>query len=123
MKASNNTILFCDDDEGILDVVSIILSDKGYNVEALLDSRKVYNQIRVSKPMLIILDLWMPNLSGEEITRELKKNKATQNIPVIILSASKDTPKIAKKIGADNFISKPFDISVLEEMVAKYASS
>jgi PleD family two-component response regulator len=61
----------------------------------------------------------MPEMNGEEITRSLKANTNTQHIPIVIVSASRDTEKVARKVGADDFISKPFDIIELEEKVAR----
>lgn len=116
------SILVCDDDIGILEVVSIILEQKGYCVTALNDSEDVLKTVEEQAPHLILLDLWMPNISGEELTLKLKKQKATKNIPVVIVSASKDTQKIATSAGANGFIVKPFDINDLESLVEKYIS-
>ncbi len=114
------SVLICDDDEGIIDVASIILSDAGYDVIAITESRDVLSHATKSNPQLILLDLWMPNMSGEEVTKELKRNPKTSNIPIIIISASRNTEDIAKRIGADHFICKPFDIDELEKVVKKY---
>lgn len=114
------TILVCDDDDGILDVVTIILNEMGYKVIALCDSEEVLTFVEHSPPDLILLDLWMPNISGEELTVKLKKNIKSQLIPIIIISASKDTEKIASDSGADDCLIKPFDIEELENMVKKY---
>lgn len=114
------SVLICDDDEGIIDVASIILSDAGYDVIAITESREVLSLATKSNPQLILLDLWMPNMSGEEVTKELKQNPKTSNIPIIIISASRNTEDIARRIGADHFICKPFDIDELEKVVKKY---
>lgn len=116
----NKAILICDDDEGIIDVATIILSDAGYNVVAMTESRDVLEKAKKVNPKLILLDLWMPNLSGEEVTKQLKENPETSNIPIIIVSASRHTPDIAKRIGADYFLCKPFDIDELETIVKRY---
>lgn len=113
-------VLICDDDEGILDVIKIILEEKGYDVFILSKSEKVYETVDTFKPDVILLDLWMPGISGETITKELKKTSKTKMIPIIIVSANKDTIKIAKELEADDFLCKPFNIDRLEEMVDKY---
>lgn len=110
-------ILICDDDEGIVDVTSIVLKESGYEIMSITDSENIYDAIEEFKPDLILLDLWMPILNGEEITKNLKSNRSTSGIPIIIVSASKDTEKTAYAIGADSFICKPFDIAELEETV------
>jgi len=113
-------ILICDDDEGIADIVKIVLENKNYHVVSLTRSDHIYERIRSLEPDLILLDLWMPNLGGDEITRHLKQNEETKDIPIIIVSASKDTEQIAKEIGADGFLFKPFDIEKLESLVERY---
>lgn len=114
------SILVCEDDEGILDVITIILSEKGYAVTPLARSEEIYRHIAKDRPDLIFLDLWMPGLSGEDITLALKKDTSTRDIPVIIISANKDTAKIAKRSGADAYLPKPFDIADLEQIVERF---
>jgi CheY-like chemotaxis protein len=116
-------ILICEDDEGIAEIVQILLEGKGYKVACLHDSRTVYTKIAEVKPDLILLDLWMPGLNGEEIVRHLKGNEITRPIPIIIISANRDTEKIAKQTGADAFLAKPFDLAVLENIVEDYLSN
>lgn len=117
---NTKTVLICDDDEGILDVVSIVLEDQGYNVVTVMNSNEIFHEIERANPVLILLDLWMPGLTGEQITARLKKSDQTKNIPVIIISASKDAQEVARVIGADDCINKPFDIHHLEKVVEKF---
>jgi len=114
------TVLICDDDEGIVDVATIILRDAGFKVVPVTSSLAVIETVRSVKPDVILLDLWMPDISGEELTIQLKKNPETTTIPVILVSASRDTENIATKSGANDFIKKPFDIDELEQYVRKY---
>ena len=117
---SERCVLICEDDEGITEVAQIVLESKGYRVVTQSDSANIYQKIEEIKPDLILLDLWMPGLSGEEITRYLKEGSQTRHIPIIIMSANKDTEQIARSAGAENFIAKPFDIADLEDMVDQY---
>jgi DNA-binding response OmpR family regulator len=105
-----------------VEVATIILQNKGYTVVAITNGDTIFDKIKSARPNVILLDLWMPHRTGEEITRELKSNKDTKDIPIIIVSASKDTEKVSRRIGADDFICKPFDIEVLEALVDKYAA-
>ena len=120
MDTRTKTVLICEDDEGIIDVTTIVLQEKGYKVIPLLDCQKVYEYVDALKPDIILLDLWMPDINGEEVTRTLKSNDHTKHIPIIIISANKDTEKIAKNAGADTFLCKPFDIEELEQTVERY---
>jgi DNA-binding response OmpR family regulator len=120
MKAIlSKTILICDDDPGILDVTSIVLQDLGFNVVALPTSISIFETIEKEKPDAVLLDLWMPELSGEEITKRLKSKQNTKHLPVIIVSASRDTEKVAREAGANDFLHKPFTIAELEEKVTR----
>ncbi|WP_129717564.1 PleD family two-component system response regulator [Pedobacter sp. SYP-B3415] len=115
-------VLVCDDDEAILDVTTLVLEDSGYEVTPVIESTQIYDVIRQVKPDLLLLDLWMPDLSGEDITRFVKSDAELQNIPIIIISASSEGRRIAEEIKADGFLPKPFDIDGLIEMVARYTA-
>lgn len=117
---SDKNVLICEDDEGITDVAQIVLEGMGYQVTVQNDSTNIFNRIAEVKPNLILLDLWMPGLSGEEIARTLKANPSTRDIPIIIMSANKDTAQIATKAGANAFLAKPFDITALENLVEDF---
>ena len=116
-------ILVCDDDEGIIDVTNIVLTEKGYDVKTVSNCKNIFQKIKQFRPCVILLDLWMPDMTGDEITRILKDDYETKDIPVIIVSASKDTEKVARLAGADDFICKPFDIDELEQKVEEYVSA
>ncbi len=115
-------ILICDDDEGILDLLTMLLEDNGFDVIAEQSSLNVYKIIESEHPDLLILDLWMPVLSGDQVLRMLKNNPATQTLPVMIISASMEGKQIAVLAGADDFMAKPFDVNTLVERVKKFLS-
>lgn len=115
---AKQTVVLCDDDEGILEVARIVLEDKGYRVVTCLDCEEIFKKIEKEKPAVVLLDLWMPKQGGDEITKILKSREETKNIPVIIVSASKDAVHVAKEVGADGCLCKPFDIEELETKVA-----
>lgn len=114
------TVFVCDDDVGIVDVVKIVLKEAGYTVVTSADSESVLETVKKIRPDLILIDLWMPGMGGEQIIPLLKKDKKTVNIPIIVISASKDTQDVANRAGADGFLYKPFDITDLENIVKKY---
>ncbi|OOQ60347.1 histidine kinase [Mucilaginibacter pedocola] len=115
----NKTILICDDDEGILDMLELILEETGYRIIPVKNSLLIYEEIEKQSPDLILLDLWMPVLSGDQVLRTLRKNPETNNIPVIVISASREGQRIANEAGADDFIAKPFDLDQLVNRVQK----
>lgn len=112
-------ILVCDDDKGISEVIKIILENQGYAVKVLDSSVKIQKSVQDYSPNLIFLDLWMPGVDGRYIAKMLKKDEETKNIPLIIISALNETERIAKRIGADDFLSKPFNLDELVEKVQR----
>jgi DNA-binding response OmpR family regulator len=113
-------ILAVDDDNDILEVVQYILEESGYEVETLSDGRNLFNAIRQHQPDLILLDIMLGGLDGRELCRHLKLSKETQDIPVILISASHDLSKTINQNGGPNdFIAKPFDIDVLLNSVKR----
>ena len=110
---NNKTILICDDDEGILELVSLVLEDSGFQTVCVQNSLEVFKNISRENPDLIFLDLWMPQMSGDQVLKVLRDDSATSNIPVIVMSASRDGVQIAKQAGANDFLAKPFDIDDL----------
>lgn len=113
-------VFICDDDAGIVDVVRIVLEEAGYTVIVSGTTETVVKSVKRLLPNLILIDLWMPGLGGEQIVQLLKKDSTCANIPVIVISASKDTEQVAKRVGADGFLYKPFDIRDLERVVKKH---
>ena len=114
---NSKKILVCDDDEGILDMVSFVLEDSGYEVIPEKNSMNVYNLIERENPDLLLLDLWMPVLSGDQVLKVLKSSPITKGLPVIVISASTEGQRIAEEAGASSFLAKPFDIDQLVDRV------
>lgn len=112
-------ILVCDDDQDILDLVRMVLEDN-FQVTAEIDSTRLMQRAATLKPDLILLDMWMPHLRGDQLTTVLKKQPDSSNIPVVIFSASKDGREEAFSAGADDFLAKPFDIDELINIAKQY---
>lgn len=117
-----NKILVCDDDQAITEMMTIMLETNGYEVKILPSGKAIQRLVKEYLPDLILLDIWMPGIGGEEATKLLKRDLDIKSIPIIIISAlQKDEVKaMAKKIGADSFLSKPFDMDDLLKIVAKH---
>lgn len=121
-STSGKTILLCDDDAGITAVTSIVLDDLGCKVFTVDSGQNVVPAVHKYKPDLVLLDLGLPIKSGEEILNELKKDPDTHDVPVIVVSASKDTAQVATRAKADAFLCKPFDIEALEQIIKEHVS-
>ncbi|RYF26004.1 MAG: response regulator [Flavobacteriales bacterium] len=103
-------ILICDDDPGIMDLMEVILVDSGYEVFAASNSLLVKALIEKETPDLVILDLWMPVLSGDLVLQLIRQMPERSELPVVAISAGRDAKRIATEAGANAFVAKPFDI-------------
>ena len=118
-KKQSKKILLADDDPAIVDSMQMILETMGYCVETTIDGETVM-KMEEELPDLLLLDIWMSGQDGREICKSLKSKKDTQNIPIIMISANRDTAKIAKESGANDFLAKPFEMNDLLAKVEKY---
>ena len=110
-------VLIFDDDTDILQICTIVLRKKGFEVMTLNNSNQVVGQVGIHHPDVIIMDNWIPGPGGIEATRLLKLAPETQEIPVIFFSANSNVAQLAHDAHADYFLQKPFDITELEAIV------
>ena len=115
-------IVVVDDDEGILEVVQIVLEGEGYRVQTCQNGACLY-YYALQLPDLILLDVLLSGEDGRALCKKLKSDKRTAHIPVIMLSAHSDANKIANVSGADAFLEKPFDVDALIDLVEHYLFS
>jgi DNA-binding response OmpR family regulator len=112
-------ILVVDDDPAILEVIKVILEDSNYHVKTSESGSVLLNLNGKRHPDLILLDVLLSGEDGRDIARALKTKKSTKDIPIIMISASPSTYEGALAAGADDFISKPFDIDHLLKVIHK----
>ncbi len=105
------TILVVDDEKDIVDLLSYNLTKDGFTVITARNGRDALDRAR-QKPDLIILDVMMPEMNGLQVIQELKKEKSTASIPVILLTAkgSETDEIVGLEVGADDYIVKPVKI-------------
>ena len=113
------TILIYDDDAEILFLCKAILS-KEYRVQTFSRCDTAVEDAKTFQPDLILMDLWIPQIGGQQAIKLLKADLATDNIPVDIFSANSGLSEMFKGLNADGFLEKPFDISALKATIAKY---
>jgi len=116
---SKGKILVVDDEIYIVHILDFSLGMEGYEVVTALDGEAALEKVKVEKPDLIVLDIMMPKLDGYEVCKTIKANAATQNIPVILLSAKgrNADQKMGFDVGADDYITKPFSPRKLVERI------
>ena len=112
-------ILIVDDDAAIVDMLQLMLEDAGYAVEIQMDGH-IAQQMVEPFPDLVLLDIRVSGTNGQIICQHLKSQEATHHLPIILLSAHKETLRLAREAGADDFLMKPFQMEDLLSLVAKY---
>jgi len=113
------TIAVFDDDPDLLDIFRFLLDEEGYHVVAFDNCDDIISKVREVKPMLILMDNWIPLVGGEKAIGQLRNEEDLKHIPVILISASNDVAEVSKRAGADGFIAKPFDFEIILNMVKK----
>ena len=114
-------ILICDDEQDILDVTKLALQ-RLYDVEIRSKVTDIFELIDSVAPDLILMDIWIPDIGGEEAVMRLKSDVRTVGIPIIMFSANNEIEKIARRAGSDGYISKPFQLSELKEYIGSFLS-
>ncbi len=115
-----NSILICDDEAPIRQLVATKLRGAGYQVVEARDGREGLDLAIKQPPALIVTDLQMPNLSGLEMVRELRKIEGTRCVPVIMLTARGYfvADEEAKALLIREIVPKPFGLKALLERVS-----
>jgi DNA-binding response OmpR family regulator len=119
LNMNSKKVFVCDDDEGIIDLIGIILESAGYEVILETNSMNARSVIEKEKPDLIITDLWMPVVSGDQIVRMVRNSSENSDTPILVISASRDGEEISMGCGATAFLAKPFDLDGIVDLVAK----
>jgi len=111
-------ILIVDDDTEIRDLLEFDISSSGYYTDTASDGMEGLNKALNNKYDLILLDVMMPNMDGWDTLKAIRKNKNTEYIPVIMITAVSEDQKMVSglKIGADDYIVKPF---ILPNLLAR----
>ncbi len=123
------TILIIDDNKDLLEIYSARLKAEGFNIATASNAEEGLEQIKKSKPDLIILDIIMPGVKGTDLFSKLKENPETKDIKVVFMTAyaSVATPwgeiateSYAKKIGAQGYLRKEMPLESFVEAVKKF---
>src|SRR5687768_3820630 len=103
-------ILVVDDEADIVALVAYHLAKAGFQVSTATHGGEALEQAKRELPALIVLDLMLPGLSGFDVLESLRRNEATRQIPVLMLTARRDEPDRLRglSLGADDYLTKPF---------------
>lgn len=108
-------ILMVEDEATVRELLKDLMERHGYDFLQAADGKQGLDEARKKKPDLILLDVNMPKMNGFEVLENLKKDKKTQNIPVIMLTTRDTQEDMAQgmELYADKYIPKPFDTANL----------
>ena len=103
-------ILVVDDEPDLLELVRFNLSQAGFRVETAASGREALEQLRRSPPDLMVLDLMLPDVSGNDICRQVRSDPALADLPILMLTAkSEEVDRVVGfELGADDYVPKPF---------------
>jgi len=124
----SSKILVIDDVEENADIVKTKLNHEGFEVEVAYDGESGLEIARRELPALILCDIMLPKMDGWEVLEHLRKNEATQHIPVIFMTAYttlqfSGEKKRAVESGAVDYLKKPFDLNEMTALVRKHVES
>jgi CheY-like chemotaxis protein len=108
-------ILLVDDDEDIRAVLALVLAAAGHQVEQARDGVDALARLRRVVPDLMLLDMMMPRMDGEELLRTVRRDRRLADVPVVLLSGHQSAREKAAELGADGCLVKPIE---LEDLVA-----
>src|SRR5437868_4809718 len=114
-------VLVADDDAWILRMVATVLEKRGYSVETAVDGEDALHRALARTPDLLITDVMMPKMDGWSLVRNLRAHEGLALLPVIFLTAlsSEDDRIRGFRLGADDYVTKPFRFEELDLRVAK----
>ncbi|NLH39088.1 MAG: response regulator [Elusimicrobia bacterium] len=122
MSDTFKTIVVVDDDPNVGLLISVILKNIGYSVVSLSNGKDLLSYLaNNSKPGLILLDLKLPDIDGYELCKRIRDNQFTSDVPIIVLTGVSEVDSKIKTIemGADDYISKPFDVRELKVRIKR----
>ena len=117
-----DTILIVDDNPVNMKLTRVLLTGEGYDVRTASDASEAFTILQDVHPGLILMDIQLPGIDGLELTRRLKADPATRDIPIVGLTAyaMKGDEERILAAGCDGYIPKPIDTRTLSDNVRRY---
>ena len=111
-------ILVVDDEKDIVELISYNLEQEGFAVIKAYDGQMAWERVKTAKPDLVVLDLMIPGIHGLEVCKLIRRDAATETLPIIMLTAKSDQVDkiLGLELGADDYITKPFNV---RELIAR----
>ena len=115
-------VLVVDDDPDIREMLDLALSAEGYEVMTAADGAAALDAVREATPDLILLDLKMPGMGGEEFAERYRRGPGPR-APVVVVAAAQETAQRAAEMGAAAYLRKPFQLDDLLSLVGRFAGT
>jgi CheY-like chemotaxis protein len=128
MASPNGNILIVEDDLATREMLAALLSTQGFHAVSAEDGLEALHLLRTVRhrapeiPCLVLLDLKMPRLSGNEFRRAQLGDPTVANVPVAVMSGAEDLEQRARALGAVATVAKPIDCDALLEIVRRYCA-
>ncbi len=122
----NNTVVIVDDDNNIAELMDLYLKKEGYSTVICSSGKEILKYMKTSSPLLILLDIMMPEIDGFTVLKEIRKSS---KVPVIMVTAKGETfdKVLGLELGADDYMVKPFDpeefIARVRAVIRRYADN
>ena len=107
-------VLVVDDEKYIVDLLSLLLEDDGHTPIPAYNGREALNLALRELPELVIADVMMPLMDGQELLRAIRQDPNLANIPVVLMSA---LGSLRFETTADDFVAKPFDLDMVRKVI------
>jgi CheY-like chemotaxis protein len=113
-------VLVIEDEDSLREVIEVLVSIEGCEVKSAANGAQALDILVDWKPDLILLDLYMPGMSGREFVQNYRAGPAP-HAPIIVLSGTSESPSDLQELGCAGWLPKPFNVDELLAVVAQYA--
>jgi FixJ family two-component response regulator len=111
------TVLVVDDNDDVREALALLVQAFGYGVEKAKNGREALSRMRQARPCVILLDLAMPDMTGEDFRREQLAAEDLREVPVVVVSAWPHVEAAAKRMNAAAWVMKPVEARTLADLV------
>jgi len=115
------TVLVVEDHADLREMLEVLLESEGFQVQTASNGKEALDSLHHGRPSLILLDLMMPVMSGDEFRRRQLQEPAFADVPVICMTAAHDGPQRAARLNAAQYFQKPVDFDRLITAVRQLA--
>jgi CheY-like chemotaxis protein len=116
-------VLVVDDEPTLREVIAAYLEDSGYTVDQAENGVQALERMKTARPDIIVLDLLLPIMDARELMSVMRREPGFAAVPVVLLSAAADLPRLTEQLQPRAALAKPVDLDVLLAVVERVATS